>query len=60
MHDCHVSQQTIVTKLAGKLRDSLNHGYAYAFNRIPDVNQAEKIRCGDSDAKLVSDVWSVS
>lgn len=34
--DCHVPQQTVVTKLAGKLRDGLNHGYAYAFKKIPD------------------------
>jgi cytochrome c nitrite reductase small subunit len=41
--DCHVSQQTIVTKLAGKLRDSLNHGYAYAFNRIPEPIRLKRL-----------------
>lgn len=40
--DCHVPQQTVVTKLAGKLRDGLNHGYAYAFNKIPDPIRIKK------------------
>ncbi|MBM4387975.1 MAG: NapC/NirT family cytochrome c [Deltaproteobacteria bacterium] len=30
--DCHISQTSIVTKIAGKLRDSINHGYAYLFS----------------------------
>lgn len=40
--DCHVPQQSIVTKLAGKMRDGLNHGYAYAFNQIPDPIRIKK------------------
>ncbi|MBI1865697.1 MAG: NapC/NirT family cytochrome c [Nitrospirae bacterium] len=34
--DCHVSQKSLVTKLAGKVRDGLNHGYAYVFDSAPD------------------------
>ncbi len=34
--DCHVSQRSVVTKLAGKVRDGLNHGYAYVFDSAPD------------------------
>lgn len=34
--DCHVPQQSIVTKTAGKMRDGIYHGYAYAFDMTPD------------------------
>lgn len=41
--DCHVSHRGIVPKLAGKLRDGLNHGYAYAFNQVPDPIRIKKL-----------------
>ncbi|MDO8746592.1 MAG: NapC/NirT family cytochrome c [Thermodesulfovibrionales bacterium] len=33
---CHVPQQSIVTKLAVKMRDGLYHGYAQMFNNAHD------------------------
>lgn len=40
--DCHVPQQSIVTKTAGKVRDGIYHGYAYAFDRTPDPVRISK------------------
>src|SRR4030067_3833451 len=31
--DCHLPQQSVVTKFAGKTRDGLYHGYAYIFKK---------------------------
>ncbi|MFO0754163.1 MAG: cytochrome c nitrite reductase small subunit [Thermodesulfovibrionales bacterium] len=40
--DCHLSQQNIAAKLAGKARDGINHGYAYLSGRIPDPLRISK------------------
>lgn len=34
--DCHVPQKNIVAKIAGKARDGVYHGYAYALDKAPD------------------------
>lgn len=31
--DCHLPQQSVVTKFTGKTRDGLYHGYAYVFKK---------------------------
>ena len=63
--DCHLPQQTFATKLAGKLRDGLNHGYAYAFNSVPDPIRIKKHgaetvmrNCTRCHATLVSGIHS--
>ncbi|MBI5853677.1 MAG: NapC/NirT family cytochrome c [Nitrospirae bacterium] len=40
--DCHVSQKSLVTKLAGKVRDGLNHGYPYLLDSAPDPIRIKK------------------
>lgn len=40
--DCHVPQESIVTKLAGKTRDGIYHGYAYLLNKDPVLIRISK------------------
>jgi len=40
--DCHISQRSLVTKLAGKLRDGLNHGYPYVLDIAPEHIRIKK------------------
>ncbi|MEW6741058.1 MAG: cytochrome c nitrite reductase small subunit [Nitrospirota bacterium] len=40
--DCHLPQQSIITKLAGKARDGIYHGYAYALNKDPVLIRISK------------------
>ncbi|MEO5360910.1 MAG: NapC/NirT family cytochrome c [Nitrospirota bacterium] len=40
--DCHVPQQSIITKLAGKTRDGIYHSYAYIFDSAPDPIRISK------------------
>ncbi|MBV6340580.1 cytochrome c nitrite reductase small subunit [Candidatus Magnetobacterium casense] len=40
--DCHLPQQSIVTKLAGKTRDGIYHSYAYFFDAAPDPIRISK------------------
>ncbi|MBZ0155756.1 MAG: cytochrome c nitrite reductase small subunit [Alphaproteobacteria bacterium] len=64
--DCHVPQQNVVAKVAGKARDGINHGYAFLSDRIPDPIRISKhaestvmencIRChGEMVAKIKPD-----
>lgn len=34
--DCHIPQESVVTKLAGKARNGLYHGYAQVLGEVPD------------------------
>ncbi len=40
--DCHLPQQSVVTKLAAKTRDGIYHGYAYVLNEDPALIRISK------------------
>ncbi len=40
--DCHLPHKSIVTKLAGKTRDGIYHGYAYLLSKDPVLIRISK------------------
>jgi len=41
--DCHIPQESIVTKVAGKARNGLFHGYALVFHSYPDPIRIKRL-----------------